>query len=165
MFNCCTVNTPRSCGRLEKCINCRMNGGWIHCIRKTGNYLACHDSLSISDMGNRVHMNSSTCVSSLKILRTAHFFYIWTLFSFPRRRQENWSWSMHRLSSLPVLQHAGDGAWGNVVPHHWSCQIETKTALFGTAHQCHSWELQVFSGLKEPYPALCFSSSVSTQRG
>lgn len=60
MFNCCAVNTARSYGRLEKCINCRMNCGWIHCIRKPGNYPVCHDSLSVSNMGNRVHLNRVT---------------------------------------------------------------------------------------------------------
>lgn len=161
MFNHRTVNTARSCGKLEKCINCRMNCGWINCTPKTGNYPICHDSLSISYMGNRVHLNSHICINWLKIPGTEHLFYIQMLFSFPKSRQENRSWCLHQLSSLPGHQHAGRGAQGDVVPHHWSYQTlrqhrlgRLSVPLMGTGS---------FAGLKELYPTLCCSSSLGTQ--
>lgn len=162
MFNCCTLNATRSCGGLEKCINCRINCGWINGVHKHGNYV-CHDSLSISDLENRLHLNSQTCVNWLKIPSTEYLFYIWTLFSFPESRQENLSWSLCQLSSLPVLQHAGHGVQGNVV-HHWSYQILTKTALFGTTHPCHSWELEVFLDWRS-HIQLCAGPPLSVLRG
>lgn len=144
MFNCCTVKTARSYGRLEKCINCKMNCGWINCIHKTGNYPVCHDSLSISDMGSWVHFNSHTCVNWLKIPSTEHLFYLQPSFSFPKNWQESWSWSLHQLCSLPILQHAR--TWGTRAcgaPPRKLPNTDWQHCL-GASCQCHSWELEVF---------------------
>lgn len=163
MFNCRTVKTARSYGRLEKRINCKMNCGLINCIHKPGNYPVCHDSLSISDTGSWVHFNSHTCVNWLKIPITEHLFYLQPSFSFPKNWQESWSWSLHQLCSLPILQHARRGAQGDVVPHHGSYQILTKTALSGSFSSVPLMGTGSFCGLKEPNPILCCSSSVTAQ--
>ena len=162
MFNCCIVNTARSCGRLEKCIICRMNCGWTNCIRKTENYPVCRDSLYISDTGNWVHLNRVThALTGWKY--PAQSIYFTFRHYFPKSWQESWSWSLHQLSSVPVLQHTGHGAQGDVVACHWSYRILTKTSC-GTACQCHSWVRDIFLDWRSR-TQLCAGPPLSVIRG
>lgn len=62
-----------------------MNCVWINCICKTGNYPVCHDSLSISDMGNGVHLNRVThALTGLKYPVQSTYFTFRCYFPFPK---------------------------------------------------------------------------------
>lgn len=82
------VNTARSCGWLEIRSNCMMNSGWLNYIHKTRNYAVWHDSLSVSDTGKWVHLNSHTCIDWLKIPSTEYFTFICHFFQKLTRKLE-----------------------------------------------------------------------------